>query len=154
MKLNKGLWVIIRLKTISCKHMYVDLLTIRWHSWAHSNTLHTYTNKAKAVSVCGSVTSTRDDRCQFSSHHHMTLCTCRGWMEIYGWKEGERDFVLWLKLATIPLPRFCKDMQCTCKHVCTVKEHGRAHTQADTHLHILYPPLFHLLTCSFHILTK
>ena len=124
----------------------------------HRQSLHTYGKGAKAASVGGSVTSTRDDKRQFSSRHHMTLCTRRGWMEIHGWSEGERDCVLGLKLAMIPPQGFAR----TCRvrantHACT-----QAHTCIHTHTHIcihthtlrhdftLLSPSLHLLTCTFH----
>ena len=100
----------------------------------HRQSLHTYTKKAKAVWVGGSVTSTRDDKRQFPSHHHMTLCTCNGWMELRGWREGERDCVLGLKLAMIPPPRFCKDMESTCKHTCMHTTSTHKHIHIYSHL--------------------
>lgn len=125
---SKGFCVIGRLKNNLIKtyaHIHTDLhLKLACAHMAqskHRQSLHTDTKKANSVSVGGSVTSTRDDKRQFSSRHRMTLCTCRGWMEIHGWRERERDCVLGLKLAMIPPPRFCKDMQSTCKHTCMHK---------------------------------
>lgn len=88
-------------------------------TWNHTQTqsLHTHTKEVKAVSVDGSITSTRDDKRQFSSHHHMTLCMEDGWRSMDG-ERGRRVCVLGLKLAVIPPPRFCKDIQSTCKRTC------------------------------------
>lgn len=48
------------------------------HSSAHNTRqlLRASTKKAKAVSVGGGVASTGNDKCQLSSRHHMTPCTC------------------------------------------------------------------------------
>lgn len=74
-----------------------------------------YTEKAKAASVGDSVTSTRDNKCQFSSCHHVTPLH-GGWMGIHEWSLVGRLCRLWLKLAMSPPSRFCKDILRTCKH--------------------------------------
>lgn len=110
-------------------------------TWNHTQTqsLHTHTKEVKAVSVDGSITSTRDDKRQFSSHHHMTLCMEDGWRSMDG-ERGRRVCVLGLKLAVIPPPRFCKDIQSTCKRTCVHITNICA--QSGQHADIFYPSLF------------
>lgn len=122
----------------------------------HQQSLHTYGKGAKAASVGGSVTSTRDDKRQLSSRHHMTLCTRGGWMEIHGRSEGGRDCVLGLKLAMIPPQGFARTCRvranthaCTQAHTCR-HTHTRMHTHTLGHAFTLLSPSLHLPTCTSH----
>lgn len=102
----------------------------------HRQSLHTHTKEVKAVSVDGSITSTRDDKRQFSSRHRVTLRMEDGWRSMGG-EWGRRECVLGLKLAVILPSRFCKDIQSTCKRTCVHITNICA--QSEPHTHIFLP---------------
>lgn len=120
-RLSKMFCMIRGLQHSPIKNTYTKIYTKeRAHTGCPSKhrtreSLNIYSKKAEAAWVGGSITSTRDDKCQFSSCHHLTPLH-RGWMEIYEWRTAGCYGVLELKLALSPPSRFRKDIQRTCKH--------------------------------------
>lgn len=129
---SKRFCVFRRLKTNNFTRTHLQM---NWRGQMSCTRVHTQTQslrshrkKAEEVSVGGSVAPTRDDKRQLSSRHCVTLCTCKGWMEIHGWGERERgrDCVLGLKLAMIPpqgFTRTCRVRVNTCMHRTSTQTH-------------------------------
>lgn len=103
-----------------------------------TQSLRSHRKKAEEVSVGGSVAPTRDDKRQLSSRHCVTLCTCKGWMEIHGWGERERERLCpRAKISNDSSPRFYKDVQSTCEHMYAQNKHTNTHMRETVILFLM-----------------